>query len=114
MAKTIETTDEVAWSLFKPPIRVGDRIRALAGPHKSGTVAEGEVIRIGRGYRAHACPDHHEAPDCTCGGDSDWVEAMQPYPVVDFPDYVVTGRLYGGTKCVSPEDEGERWERIHA
>jgi hypothetical protein len=69
---------------------------------------EGNVVRIIAGYPEHACPDHDEAPDCVCGGETGRVRACAAGPVVAWET------REGGTieRCISPEDEGTDWERV--
>ncbi len=116
--------DEIGWDVKRP--NVGDRIRCTARPDGErvlgighpgaerwllgGTV--GEVTRIIPGYPRHLCPDHDDDPDCVCGGaeyGDGWVDEDSASPVVTYPAEGGEGVV---ERCVSPEDEGESWERV--
>ena len=90
----------------------GNRCMGLIA--KNGTThwlcggAEGEVVRIIKGYSRHRCPDHDGGGDCICGGEAEWIEAQPPAPVVDY------ACACGETvipRCIDAEDEGKIWER---
>ncbi len=65
---------------------------------------EGVVVRHGKGYERHRCPNHQEAPDCICGDRDDGrVQAMPDWAVVDWEGP-------RGETCIDADEEGTYWE----
>lgn len=70
----------------------------------------GRVVKHGKGYAAHRCPDHKKAPDCICGNPYDGeIDAMPDWAVIAWEsDH--EGRTL--ERCIDLENEGDQWERV--
>lgn len=80
-------------------------------PYWVAVDAEGVVVDYIAGYPEHGCPDHHRAPECSCGGESGRIRASEAVAVVAWSTSYEDGSPGPPHRsCIELGQRGETWE----